>query len=190
MSLAGAVAGASAQTHVAKDDREAWLQSAWVGVQALYSAQGVTLPDARLSVGVPPTAARARKRATAESVPCAIWGDKKRGYEIHVNPKHLDSTQRAVSALHSAALTISGKALTTNAAPLIKSLTAPPDSIADSQHVDPNAQGVAGTAKQSTRLLKATCKACGFVCRVAKKQANRGLPICGVCFPVVNRLEL
>lgn len=189
MSLAGVVSGAVAQTHVAKDDREAWLQSAWAGLQALYNASGVTLPDARLSVGVPPTAARARKRTTAEAIPFAIWGDKARGYEVHVNPRHVASKSAAVSALFAAASVVTGKACNANAKPFLASLSDPPASIADSQHAD--ASGVAGTAKQSTRLLRASCPSCGFVCRVAKKQAERGLPICGVCYPTnIQRLEL
>lgn len=190
MSLAGVVSGAVAQTHVAKDDREAWLQSAWAGVQALYNAAGVTLPDARLSVGVPPTAARARKRATAEAIPFAIWGDKARGYEVHVNPRHIANKSQAASALFAAASVVAGKAPSVNVKPFLAALSDPPASIADSQHAE--SAGVAGTAKQSTRLLRASCPQCAFVCRVAKKQADRGLPICGVCFNsgVTVRLEL
>lgn len=47
----------------------------------------------------------------------------------------------------------------------------------------PNVQVVEGPPKppQSTRMLKASCEADGYVVRLTMKWATRGLPACGIC---------
>jgi ribosomal protein L37E len=45
----------------------------------------------------------------------------------------------------------------------------------------PHAQvTLAQVAKQSTRMLKATCSACGYTVRLTHKWATKGLPLCPV----------
>ena len=177
--------------------REEWLDEVASGMALWFDDMGFPLPDFRVSSGFPSSGRRGR--ATAE----AWQEDDGGGYRILVRPDRHDPQKLAAAIAHQLAHIAAGQRETegrhlfrhiaisiglrgraTEAAPgrLFQELAAPILTKAG-----PLPEPFAGPpknarkAKQKTRLIKVSCRECGYVARVSRKWlAAAGEPHCPI----------
>jgi len=179
--------------------REEWLNAAVAELRPLFKQQGHPLPDkVRVTCGFPSQNARGRKcRTIGEHWSPSASADAT--HEIFISPIEDDPFEVFGVLVHELAhaatdgdghrgrfpalvrslwlegkvtATVIGDAFRTNFQPVIDSLGAYPHA---ALNVPPKAK------VQSTRMLKAHCKVCGYTVRLTKRWADVGLPFCPTC---------
>jgi hypothetical protein len=176
--------------------REEWLVAAIEELRPMFMARATALPSRiRVTCGFPSTAARSG--AVGQCFADTASADQH--YEILISPV-LDQPARVFNVLvHELCHTLPGcmnhgRAFQTAAAamPLVpnpswKATVAGPvfapayDAIIQSLGPYPHAEVSLGTRKkQTTRLLKAVCPDCGYVIRLTRLHADKGLPTCSL----------
>lgn len=177
--------------------REEWLQNAIAKLRVDFASHGASYPEnLRVSVGWPGGRGSRLKtigeywqaRASADEVPCIfispILGEPIRALDVLVhelihaakpNAGHGKEFKRLALALGlegKMTATIAGERLKQRLNTLLAELGPYP-------HAELKPSQRPGKS-QTTRLLKAEC-ACGYTCRVTKKWADIGAPICPTC---------
>lgn len=194
------------------ETREAYLLRAadWMR-ENLFAPVGVTVPPVRVSTGFPggrggnkQTAigqcwnAKASADGLAQVFISPILSDTARVLDVlaHelIHAAHPDAKHGKVFKRTALAIGLEGKMTATVAGPdLAKRLNAVacPENGALGQY--PHAElrpGLSGVKKQTTRLLKLECDACGFICRASNKALTEvGIPLCacsGESMRIVN----
>lgn len=177
--------------------REDWLSQAIVELRPVFDANGYPLPqNIRVTCGFPSRHARSLNRAIGEHWSAKASSDGT--HEILISPVEADPYEvfgilvhelahsatdgdghrgrfpRCVKTLHlegAPSKTKIGQQFRENYKALIESL-------GDYPHARLNI-GI-DRKVQGTRMLKATCPACGYTIRLTKTHADKGLPICPV----------
>lgn len=179
-------------------NREQWLEKATELFRAEFDQIGHPLPEKiRVSCGFPSSKARARRNmAIGEH-----WSPKASNdqtHEIFISPVLEGEVEVLATLVHelchaatdgdghrgrfpstAKALKLEGKPTATYAGDAFKQTF---ESIMGSLGDYPHAQlrAMSQQKKQSTRMLKACCPACGYTIRLTAKWAEMGLPTC-VC---------
>jgi hypothetical protein len=173
--------------------REEWLNQAATELEPLFAEAGQPKrPQVRVSVGFP----FASRKAIGQCWSKNASNDKRN--EVFVSPfienpvrvldilvhelchAYLDCKDGHKGAFRKLALAVGlqGKMTATEASPkLVEKLEAVIAKIGPFPHAGLNCDKVK-TKKQTTRLLKAQCPACGYVIRVTRQWADTGLPMC------------
>lgn len=174
--------------------REEWLHDLASRVAPIL---GVTVPAIRCSVGFPGGRSRGgRGKRIGECWDSAASSDGSNA--IFVSPTIADAATAAHVLVHemihaavgvkhghrgpfrrmALAVGLTGKMTATTATPeLADKLAEIVDEIGPYPHAQLNAD-LSGRKKQSTRMLKLTCPACGYTVRTTAKWIERGLPVC------------
>lgn len=182
-----------------KETREAWLHQA-IGLldRDLFKPQKIILPEKlRISVGIP----LGRKGKGSHAVG-QCWRDKASAdghIEIFICPELADPVEVLATVTHelvhaaghwdhkagfkaaATALGLTGKMTATVASEdLTKTLKAMINALPAYPHGALNVHEGSGDGprKQSTRMLKVLCDACGYTFRVTRKWADVGMPTC------------
>lgn len=180
------------------ETREAWLQALATEIRPWYEEVGVTVPAVRIGVGFTSKGARSPRigecwtpSASADQIPA-----------IFIHPS-LHEPVAGVAAtlvhelLHAAlppgskhgpafkrpalALGLAGKMTATHAGPdLVARLTPVVEDLGPYPHAALTPGGISSTGpKQTTRMKKVECSACGYVARTTQKWLDEiGAPIC------------
>ena len=173
--------------------REEWLESLAERVAPLLS---MPVPKVRLSVGFPGGRARGRGKRIGECWDTAASSDGSAA--IFVSPTIADAATAAHVLVHemihaavgvkhghrgpfrrvALAIGLTGKMTATTATPeLADKLAEIVDEIGPYPHAALNAD-LSGRKKQSTRMKKITCGACGYTARTTEKWLAVGTPVC------------
>lgn len=176
-------------------NREEWLKTAVAELRPIFNSISFSLPDKiRVTCGFPSSRARASNRFIGEHWGPAVSADGH--HEILISPVIDDPIQVFATLVHELAhaatdghghdrvflkcvrslwlegkptATVAGDAFKQNFHDLLESLGAYP-------HAKMNIDAL--RKKQSTRMLKASCPACGYTIRLTKTWADQGLPTC------------
>jgi hypothetical protein len=178
-------------------NREDWLSLGVAELRPFFKSIGHTLPDkVRVTCGFPSKGARSRNKAIGEH-----WASEASDgsyHEIMISPVVNDPYEvfgiLVHELIHSVTvgqghmgdfprickkLFLEGKPTATVIGDNFrKNFSALIDSLGDYPHDRLNVS--ANKKTQSTRMLKATCGGCGYVIRLTKTHADKGLPTC-VC---------
>jgi len=181
--------------------REEWLLAAIDDLRPLFSVEGHTLPERiRVTCGFPSTASRSG--AIGECFASVASADSH--YELLISPvldqparvfdvlvhelchtlpgamNHGATFQRAAHAMHLVPTMLRG-AQSWKATGQGATFAATYGAIIAGLGAYPHAQLSLGSKKkQTTRLLKAVCPDCGYVIRLTKVHADKGLPNCSI----------
>ena len=175
--------------------REDWLNNAVIELRPIFKSIGYPLPDLiRVTCGFPSRHARSLNKATGEHWSAKASDDNT--HEVCISPVLDEPLQVFGVLVHELAhcatdgdghkgrfpgcvrklwlegkptATVVGQRFTENFNGLVEGMGAYP-------HARLNVN--ANKKTQSTRMLKAVCKACGFTIRLSSKWADQGLPIC------------
>jgi ribosomal protein L37E len=175
--------------------REDWLNQAVEELRPVFDASGFVLPaNIRVTCGFPSRHARSLNRAIGEH-----WSDKASSdgtHEILISPVEADPFEvfgiLVHELAHSAtdgdghrgrfpscvkALHLEGKPTSTKVGQRFRDNFG---ALVESLGVYPHARLNVGANRktQSTRMLKASCPACGYTIRLTKTWADKGLPVC------------
>lgn len=174
--------------------REQWLEKAsGLMAEGMFKRAGETVPKVRVSVGFP-GGGSARKRigecwnprAAADGVsqvfisPTLSEGVRVLDVLAHelIHAVVPDAGHKAPFKRIALAIGLTGKMTATEAGPELKAeLEAMMSSLGEYPHA---ALTLSNRKKQTTRMLKLECLACGFICRASQTAIeNHGLPTCG-----------
>jgi hypothetical protein len=179
------------------DTRERWLERGVEELRPVFAEAGVPLPErVRVSVGFPSRGGvGSRKRTIGQCWPKAAADDGVG--QIFISPLLAEPVHvldvLAHEALHAAVGTAcghrgafvrgckaigltNGKPTQASAGPELRArLEAIAESLGPYPHAALKAKG--RVKKQTTRMLKASC-ACGYIIRLSRTWAERGLPTC------------
>jgi hypothetical protein len=175
--------------------REDWLSQAIDELRPVFDANGHPLPqNIRVTCGFPSRHARSLNRAIGEHHSASKSADNT--HEILISPVEADPYEVFGILVHELAHSATdGDGHRGRFPKVVKNLLlegAPSKTkigqkfrenykaLIDSLGTYPHARlNVAIDRKvQSTRMLKATCPACGYTIRLSKSHADKGLPIC------------
>lgn len=179
-------------------NREQWLQQAAVKLVPLFEKAGYKVPETRVSTGFPSKSALAAKRRKIGE----CWSDKLAAdsrCQIFITPLLEDSTRVldvlahemvhavvGLEAKHGAAFSrcakaigLTGKMTATVAGPELQAeLEGIVRKIGTYPHAGLNAM-TNGEKKQTTRMIKCACPACGYTARTTRKWLeDAGAPLC------------
>lgn len=173
--------------------REAWLEKATDLLRvSLFKANNIDLPKVRVSVGFP-GGVSARKRIGEHWHPRASEDGVS---QIFISPRLKSSLEHLDVLVHElvhACVPDDGHGAAFKRIALAVGLTGPMRSTVAGEvlrsHLNALIQGIGeiphaainlgmGRKKQSTRLLKVECPACGYTVRVTQKWLEMGAPIC------------
>lgn len=177
--------------------REDWLSQAVTELRPVFDANGYPLPqNIRVTCGFPSRHARSLNRAIGEHWSAKASSDGT--HEILISPVEADPYEVFGILVHELAHSATDgdghrgrfphcvKALFLEGAPsktkignrFRENYKALIESLGDYPHARLNV--TADRKVQGTRMLKATCPACGYTIRLTKTHADKGLPICPV----------
>jgi len=175
--------------------REDWLNNAVIELRPIFKSVGFPLPDnIRVTCGFPSRHARSLNRAIGEHWSAKASDDNT--HEILISPVQDDPIEVFGILVHELShsatdgdghkgnfprlvrsLWLEGKPTATVVGEAFKkSFSALIDGLGAYPHARLNIN--ANKKTQSTRMLKAVCKGCGFTIRLSSKWADQGLPIC------------
>lgn len=178
--------------------REAWLMALADDLRPWFEDLGLTVPETRISVGF--TSKGARSTRIGECWHADASDD--RIPQVFVHPGLHDPVEVAATVLHelvhaavgpghkhgpvfkrpATALGLAGRMTSTHAGPdLVTRLGPVLDALGPYPHgaLHPGAESSTGP-KQTTRMHKAECSACGYTVRVSRKWLDLGAPVCPV----------
>ena len=175
--------------------REEWLNQAVDELRPVFDASGFPLPaNIRVTCGFPSRHARSLNRAIGEH-----WSDKASSdgfHEILISPVEADPFEVFGILVHELShsatdgdghrgrfphcvrrLGLEGKPTATKVGQVFRTQFG---ALVESLGVYPHARLNVGANRktQSTRMLKASCPACGYTIRLTKTWADLGLPVC------------
>ena len=158
-------------------NREDWLSSGVAELRPFFKSIGHPLPTkVRVTCGFPSKGARSRNKAIGEH--WASEASDGQYHEIMVSPVVNDPYEVFGILVHELIHAVHGNNHMGDFPRICKKLflEGKPTAtvIGDSLNVSANKK------TQSTRMLKATCGGCGYVIRLTKTHADKGLPTC-VC---------
>lgn len=177
--------------------REDWLTQAVDELRPVFDANSYPLPqNIRVTCGFPSRHARSLNRAIGEHWSAKASGDGT--HEILISPVEADPYEVFGILVHELAhsatdgdghrgrfpravksVFLEGAPSKTKIGTLFReNFKALVESLGDYPHARLNV--TADRKVQSTRMLKATCPACGYTIRLSKTHADKGLPICSV----------
>ena len=177
--------------------REAWLNAAAAELGGLFALNSLPLPSFRVSCGFPSTGGTRSKNKTSMRVGECHAASNSAGahVEIYIHPE-LSDPMRVMEVLahelcHAAVGVHEGHGPKFRAIAHAIGLTGPMRSTVGSDAFKatirpwiadlgpyPHASLVLSTKKQSTRMLKAVCSACGYSVRLTAKWASVAMPLC------------
>lgn len=185
-------------TRATHTTREAWLQALVEDLRPWYEEQGITVPPVRISVGYTSKGARSKvigecwhPDASDDGVP-----------QVFIHPAYNDPEAVAAIVVHelihaglgpgkkhgpefkrvAVPLGLEGRmTATTPGVLLLERLKPVLSSLGEYPHgaLRPGGSGSNGPT-QTTRMLKATCPACGYLVRTSQKWFDVGVPSCPV----------
>ena len=176
------------------ETRQHWLEDATRDLRKHFGKCGFDVPEnLRVSIGWP-KGSRGGRKAIGQCWAATVCSDKH--FEIFVSPGLRDSATifgvLAHELVHATvglehghkspfkqcalAIGLEGKMTATTNGPEMQERAVA--YIERAGEYPAGAIDAAGQKKQSTRLIKCECPACGYVVRVAQKWLDTGLPIC------------
>lgn len=160
-------------------NRETWLnQATEILAEGMFKPHGWTLPAMKVSVGLP----HGRDQRTVLIQYFAADRSADKIMQVFLNPKVGESYQ-ALCLLYGVCRRQLPPQCPRGHEPQGQDLNDQLRAIADALGPYPQATlTLPERAKQLTRMIKAHCPACGFVCRATWRHFQRGMPICGACY--------
>lgn len=176
-------------------NREEWLNTAVAELRPIFDAVNFPLPSLiRVTCGFPSSRARANNAFIGEHWSPAASNDNH--HEILISPVVDDPVQVFATLVHelchaatdghghdrvftrcARSLWLEGKATATSAGDEFRAnFSNLLESLGTYPHARLNIEAI--RRKQSTRMLKAACPACGYTVRLSKSWADQGLPVC------------
>lgn len=178
--------------------REEWLNAVAKALAPHFKRLAAPLPPFRVSIGFPSTGRRGKRIAECH----AAVSSKDNHHEIFIRPDQSAPMDVAALLAHelvhagvglthghnkhfrrvALALGLEGPMRSTTAGKAFRELAAPIlDDVGSLPHAELNLRRTASDApkKQTTRMIKAECKECGYLARVTRQWLdNLGPPIC------------